>query len=102
MATKILPNKIYHCQSPAIAGGSFQPIGGKATIFGSNVTEYTEGKPNKLIVPSKDKFVATDDEMEPGIHLIAGMPEWFYLTGSFTECWVKMGVDVRIEPVDAE
>ena len=101
MATKIQANKIYHCQTPTIAAGSFQIIGGEATIHGSNVTEYTTDNRHQLIIPTADKFVETGDVMEAGIHLIAGLPEFFYLSGEFSECWVKMGVDSRIDPVDA-
>jgi hypothetical protein len=35
--------------------------------------------------------------LSEGIHTLATLPEWFGVEGS-GEAWVKMGVDVRVQP----
>lgn len=93
MAIKVKPGVIYKCQSPQIAAASIQVIGGSVTLSGCNVTE-NDPITNKLIIPTKDKFVQTDS-LSAGLHILAGLPEWFMFTGS-GEIWIKMGVDPRI------
>ena len=100
MAIKVELNKIYHCQSPAIGSGIIQVIGGTVSLKGSCKTEYDE-ETKKLLVPSAADFVATGDELKEGIHSLVGLPEWICFTGSATEIWVKMGIDSRIEPINA-
>ena len=100
MAIKVEPNKIHHCQSPAIGSGMIQVIGGSVTLKGSNVTEYEE-QTNKLKVPEASTFVETGDTLEEGIHPLVGLPEWIIFEGNAEAVWVKMGIDTRIEPVDA-
>ena len=41
------------------------------------------------------------DILEEGIHPLVGLPEWIIFEGSAKAVWVKMGIDTRIEPVDA-
>lgn len=93
MATKIELNKIYKCQAPTVAAASIQVIGGSATLKGCNVTEINPDT-KKLVIPDEGSFVETDT-LDEGIHLIAGLPEWFIFSGS-GDIWVKMGVDPRI------
>ena len=100
MAIRVEPNKIHHCQSPAIGSGMIQVIGGSVKLKGSNVTEYEE-QTNKLKVPEASVFVETGDTLEEGIHPLVGLPEWIIFAGSAEAVWVKMGIDTRIEPVDA-
>lgn len=101
MAIKVEPNKIHHCQSPAIGSGMIQVIGGSVKLKGSNVTEYEE-QTNKLKVPEASTFVETGDTLEEGIHPLVGLPEWIIFEGRAEAVWVKMGIDTRIEPVDAQ
>lgn len=100
MATKVQTGKVYHCQSPAIGSGIIQVIGGSVTLKGSNVTEYDENK--KLIVPAFTDLMDTGDELDEGIHTLAGLCEWIGFEGSADEIWVKMGIDSRITTPDAE
>lgn len=98
MATKVELNKTYHCQSPAIGSGVIQVIGGSVTLKGSNVTEYDEN--GKLIVPAFSELMDTGDELDEGIHTLAGLCEWIGFDGDATEIWVKMGIDSRITPAN--
>lgn len=93
MATKIELNKIYKCQSPTVAAASIQVLNGSVTIKGCNVTE-NDPITKKLIIPDESNFVETDT-LDSGLHLIAGLPEWFIFSGS-GDVWIKMGVDPRI------
>lgn len=94
MAIKAELDTVYKCQSPQVAAASIQVIGGSVTIKGSNVTEY-DPDTKKLIIPTIGDLVDTEDTLGAGIHLVAGLPEWFAFTGS-GDVWVKMGVDPRI------
>lgn len=98
MATKIELEKTYHCQSPAIGSGVIQVIGGTVTLKGSNVTEYDDN--GKLKVPAFDDLMDTGDELDEGIHTLAGLCEWIGFEGDAEEVWVKMGIDTRITPAD--
>lgn len=98
MATKVELNKTYHCQSPAIGSGVIQVIGGTVTLKGSNVTEYDAN--GKLKVPAFNDLMDTGDELEEGIHTLAGLCEWIGFDGDADEIWVKMGIDARITPAD--
>lgn len=98
MAIKVEPNKVYHCQSPALGSGMIQVIGGTVTLMGSNVTEY-DPETKKLITPAFSDLVSTDDDpLSDGIHPLVGLCEWFGFSGDAEAIWVKMGVDPRIEP----
>ena len=103
MATKIETGKVYHCQSPMMGVCSIQVLNGGVKIKGSNVTEY-DPDTRKLLVPTSDQMVDTGDNLAVGLHLIAGLPEWFEFeaaVGAGTpEVWIKMGVDARITPAD--
>lgn len=96
MAIKIESNKVYKCMSPNIAAASIHVVGGELSIKGSNITEV-DPKTKKLIVPKFAELVDTGDTLSEGIHTLATLPEWFGVAGS-GEAWVKMGVDVRVQP----
>ena len=99
MAVQIQPNKVYHSQSPMIGAGLIQVVGGPITIMGSNVTEYDEVT-KKLKVPAFSELISSGDELEEGIHTLAGLCEWIGFDGDADEIWVKMGIDARITPAD--
>lgn len=96
MAIKIEPKKVYKCMSPNIAAASIHVIGGSLTVKGSNVTEV-DPVTRKMIIPKFSELVDTGDILSEGIHTLATLPEWFGVEGS-GEAWVKMGVDVRVQP----
>lgn len=96
MAIKIEPKKVYKCMSPNIAAASIHVIGGSLTVKGSNITEV-DPVTRKMIIPKFSELVDTGDTLSEGIHTLATLPEWFGVDGS-GEAWVKMGVDVRVQP----
>ena len=100
MAIKVETNKIYHCQNPAIGSGVIQVIGGSVSLKGSCKTEY-DAETKALKVPALSDFASTGDTLSAGIHPLVGLPEWVIFSGNATEIWVKLGIDSRIEPVNA-
>lgn len=96
MAIKIETGKVYKCIAPTIASASIHVVSGSAKIKGSNITKNDEVT-KKLIVPKFSELVETGDKLTTGINLIAGLPEWIGFEGT-GEIWIKMGIDVRIEP----
>lgn len=98
MALQAKVSKVYKCQAPVMGGASIHVIGGSVILKGSNKTEL-DPDTRKIIRPEFNELVETGDELDEGIHLIAGLPEWFGFEGSATEIWVKMGVDPRFNDI---
>lgn len=96
MAIKVETGKVYKCIAPTLASASIHVVSGSAKIKGSNVTKNDEVT-KKLIVPKFAELVDTGDDLKLGINLLAGLPEWIGFEGN-GEIWIKMGIDVRIEP----
>lgn len=65
--------------------------------------EWIEVNPKdkyEFIKPEKSELVETNDELESGIHLFAGLPEWIMFEGNAEEIWIKAGMDVRFIDLD--
>lgn len=57
---------------------------------------------NGMLVPRLNELVDTGDDLKAGIHVVAGLPEWFAFVGSATEIWVKAGINDKITAGDEE
>lgn len=55
-----------------------------------------------LLIPTIAELVDTGDELEEGIHIVAGLPEWFAFEGTATEIWVKMAIEIKVTPGEEE
>lgn len=51
-----------------------------------------------ILVPTMTDLIDTGDNLDEGIHIVAGLPEWFAFEGSATEIWVKMAIELKITP----
>lgn len=93
MAIKVDTNKVYKCISATIGSASIQVINGSVKLRCSNVTKNDEN--DNLIVPKMSDLVVTDDNLDDGINLLAGLPEWIAFEGTADEIWIKAAIDVR-------
>lgn len=57
---------------------------------------------NGMVIPKISDLLDTGDNLKEGIHIVAGLPEWFAFVGNATEIWVKAGINTRIVPGDIE
>lgn len=57
---------------------------------------------NGMLVPRMDELLDTGDDLKEGIHVVAGLPEWFAFIGSADEIWVKAGINDKIVAGDEE
>jgi len=51
---------------------------------------------NGMLVPRLNELLDTGDNLKEGIHIVAGLPEWFAFIGNANEIWIKAGINDRI------
>lgn len=57
---------------------------------------------NGMLVPRMNELLETGDDLKEGIHVVAGLPEWFAFIGNASEIWVKAGINDKIVAGDEE
>lgn len=57
---------------------------------------------NSMLIPRLNELLDTGDDLKPGIHIVAGLPEWYAFVGTAREVWIKAGINTRITSAGEE